>query len=74
MLDLSKLAPSTRRKVLEVVERLANSEYCYIRDEIDDGWKQSINSTAGKEMVGWRDALVELRDECGKQLKNPIDK
>lgn len=71
MLDLSKLSPMTRRKILEAVGRIANSEYCWIRDEIKDGWEPtgSINSEAGKEMVGWRDALAELRDECIKQHK-----
>lgn len=62
MLDLSKLSPTTRMKVLEAMNKVVCCELIDIQDELLH-WKNdgSINSPAGKEMVAWKDALVDLR-------------
>jgi hypothetical protein len=58
-LDLSKLAPITRMRVLEAINKVVCNELCIIQDDLKH-W-ENHNSEAGKEMVAWKDALVDLR-------------
>lgn len=61
-LDLSKLAPMTRRKVLEAINRVVCNELISIQDDLVS-WKNdgALDTKPGKEMVAWKDALVDLR-------------
>ena len=61
-LDLSKLSPMSRFRVLEAMNTVVCRELSTIQDDLVNWQKDgSINTTAGKEMVAWKDALVDLR-------------
>ncbi len=67
MLDLSKLAPTTRMRVARAMYESINNEIRNMNDDLQF-WEQdgSINSPAGKEMKEWKEALVKLQGDVIK--------
>ena len=74
MLDLSKLSPICRYKLLNALYEKASTELGYFNQDIRD-WETSgsITSSPGQEMVAWRDALKELTDQILKEKKAVVD-
>lgn len=67
-LDISKLSPMARRTVLRELDRVARVELRNINDDLEH-WPCDQTSDVYKEMIGWRDALVDLRREIVKESK-----
>lgn len=74
-LDLSKLSPMHRYKILHLLYSHVTTEQYHFKTELE-GWKEdgSINSDAGKEMQGWADALGNLHEQILTILKSDAHK
>ena len=70
MIDLSKLSSMARIRVINAIDKVACEQLSHIAGVLVH-WKNdgSINSDAGKEMVGWKDALVDLRRQLVEEAK-----
>jgi hypothetical protein len=70
MIDLSKLSPMCRIRIINAMDKVVSQELFNISDTLVE-WKNdgSINTEAGQEMVGWKDALVDLRRQLVDEAK-----
>jgi hypothetical protein len=71
MLDLSKLSPMSKYRILEVLREYAARELTSYNEDVKM-WEDdlSIKSDAGKELIGWRDALNDLLTQINKEKKD----
>jgi hypothetical protein len=71
MLDFSKLAPMTKRLLLQRLQDITYDNLASFNEDISDWEKDgSIKSKAGQELIGWRDALIEFLREVVKEQKD----
>jgi uncharacterized protein YutD len=62
-LDLSALSPTTRRNVLDAIEKSLSKDWGDITWDLKGFWKGVDDGNESKQqMLGWQKAVRELRD------------
>jgi hypothetical protein len=63
-LDLSALSPTTRRNVLDAIEKSLSKDWRDITWDLTSFWKGVDDDNESKQqMRGWQKAVRELRDQ-----------
>lgn len=61
-IDLSKLSPMSRRRILQAMMKAAGLESANMREDLEN----IPESEARTELVAWKEALHELHRACNK--------
>ena len=65
-IDLSKLSPMSRRRILQAMMKAAGLESVSLKEDLEWWPKSDPEPEAHAEMVAWKEALHELHRACNK--------